>query len=150
MSGAVITAASAADALRWQTMRHDLWPDATPEEHRADIEAFFADPGHTITLIAHLPDGSAAGFAEAGLRSDYVNGCDTSPVGFLEGLYVVPAHRRRGIAAQLVHAVADWARAQGCTEFASDATLDNVQSHAMHRALGFVETERVVYFRKPL
>nr|WP_241823604.1 GNAT family N-acetyltransferase [Sphingomonas sp. Sph1(2015)] len=47
----------------------------------------------------------------------------------------------------LVAAVADWGRAQGCSEFASDAELENVDSHAMHRALGFVETERVVYFR---
>jgi aminoglycoside 6'-N-acetyltransferase I len=28
--------------------------------------------------------------------------------------------------------------------------LDNSQSHAMHRAIGFSETERVIYFRKPL
>jgi aminoglycoside 6'-N-acetyltransferase I len=35
-------------------------------------------------------------------------------------------------------------------ELASDALLDNNGSHAMHEALGFTETERVVYFRKAL
>jgi aminoglycoside 6'-N-acetyltransferase I len=43
-----------------------------------------------------------------------------------------------------------WGRTQGCSEFASDALLENSDSHSMHRALGFEETERVVYFRKSL
>lgn len=33
---------------------------------------------------------------------------------------------------------------------ASDALLDNAGSHAFHEAVGFEETERVVYFRKSL
>jgi hypothetical protein len=32
----------------------------------------------------------------------------------------------------------------------SDTELDNVTSQAVHEALGFVETERVVYYRKLL
>ena len=54
------------------------------------------------------------------------------------------------VTAALVSAVADWARSVGCLEFASDAALDNEASHAVHRALGFAETERVVFFRKGL
>ena len=109
-----------------------------------------AAPDDTANFIARTDDGVAVGLAEASLRRDYVNGCKTSPVAFLEGIYVAPQHRRSGIAGQLVAAVEDWARAQGCTEFASDAALDNLQSHRMHAALGFEETQRVVYFRKLL
>lgn len=69
---------------------------------------------------------------------------------FLEGICVAPGFRGRGIARSLVAEAERWAAAQGCSEFASDAQLDNVSSHAMHRALGFEETERVVYFRKNL
>jgi len=97
-----------------------------------------------------LEDGRVIGFAEAAVRHDYVNGCDTSPVLFLEGLFVDPDHRRQGVAGALIAAVADWGRARGCTEFASDAEIDNVDSHALHRALGFAETERVVCFRREL
>lgn len=89
-------------------------------------------------------------WVEVALRSDYVNGTDSSPVGFLEGLYVDPAFRKQGIAAMLVYTAEQWVREQGCTEMASDALLENTDSHAMHRALGFEETERVVYFRKLL
>ena len=58
--------------------------------------------------------------------------------------------RRSGCARALVAAAGTWARECGCSEFASDANFANADSHAMHRALGFVETERVVYFRRPL
>lgn len=84
------------------------------------------------------------------MRADYVNGTTSSPVAFLEGLYVVPEVRRKGIAASLVSAVSQWARSVGCSEFASDALLENETSHAVHRALGFQETERVVFFRRTL
>jgi len=102
-----------------------------------------------LVLVARAA-GGVVGFAEASIRRDYVNGCETSPVAFVEGLYVTPHHRHGGVARALVAAVERWAKAQGLRELASDAMLDNEQSHAMHRALGFSETERVVYFRKAL
>ncbi len=73
-----------------------------------------------------------------------------SPVAFVEGIYVVEAARGQGVARALVGAVEAWAGARGLSELASDALLDNTDSHAMHQALGFAETERVVYFRKAL
>ena len=71
-------------------------------------------------------------------------------VAYLEGLYVEPEYRRRGVAAALVRAVEPWAREQGCSELASDTTIDNDVSAAVHRALGFDEVERIICFRKDL
>ena len=82
--------------------------------------------------------------------SDYVNGTLSSPVAFLEGLYVVPEARQKGVARALVTAVERWALKLGCREFASDASIENLLSQTVHRALGFRETERVVFFRRPL
>jgi aminoglycoside 6'-N-acetyltransferase I len=130
-------------------MRHALWPNSA-REHEADIAALLDDPGETFNLIARDDDGSPAGFAEAALRHDYVNGCHSSPVAFLEGIYVAPAARRRGVARELVAAIQAWAVEKGCSELASDAALDNMSSHSMHVALGFEETQRVVYFRRVL
>lgn len=144
-----IAPATRADAADWLAMRLALWPDSAGE-HEAEIEALLARPEDTVTLIARGPDGTAQGFVEAGLRRDYVNGCDTSPVAFLEGIFVRPEARRSGVARLLVSAVEAWARQQNCTEFASDAAPDNFASLDMHRALGFAETERVVFFRKVL
>ena len=144
-----ITLCTFADLEDWTRLRVALWPDYAPHELRAGAEAMLDDAGEAIALISRV-NGQPAGFAEGSLRRDYVNGCETSPVTFLEGIYVVPAHRDKGVAVALVDRVADWGRKRGCVEFASDALLENADSHAFHAAIGFVETERVVYFRKAL
>jgi len=108
------------------------------------------DPGRFVQFVALSTSNNPVGLAEAAIRTDYVNGTATSPVAFLEGLYVVPEARRQGIAAALITTVERWARDRGCRELASDALLDNEPGHRAHRALGFEETERVVYFRKAI
>jgi len=139
-----------ADADDWVAMRTALWPSGGNGEHVAEIADLLVDPGETINLIARAADGSALGFAEASLRHDYVNGCKTSPVAFLEGIFVIAEARGKGVARALVAGVEAWAREQGCTEFASDAPVNNLASFDMHHALGFSETQRVVFFRKVL
>lgn len=145
----IVRRARAADLDAWATLRADLWPDGSVAEHRAEA-ADMLDDANLANFVAETPDGTIAGFAEASLRHDYVNGCETSPVAFVEGLYVAPEHRKADLARALCAAIAAWGREQGCTELASDALEDNVQSHAFHRAVGFEETERVVYFRMAL
>lgn len=134
----------------WLALRRALWPHCDDAEHRAEMAAQAADPDRWAQGLARDPYGRVVGLAEAALRRDYVNGTDSSPVAFLEGVFVVPDARRRGVARALVAWVEGWGRARGCRELASDALLDNDASHAMHRALGFEETERVVFFRKSL
>lgn len=140
-----------ADVADWATLRDALWPGegtmARTEQVRGILDG---PPDAEAAWIARDAAGRAIGLAEASLRRDYVNGCETSPVGFLEGIYVDPAARRQGVARRLCAAAEAWARSLGCTEFASDAAADAVGSQHMHRALGFEETERVVYFRKAL
>jgi aminoglycoside 6'-N-acetyltransferase I len=133
----------------WLEQRCRLWPDEDAAAMAREVVAMLAPDPHKVGFHAVAGD-TLAGFAEAALRHDYVNGCETSPVAFLEGLYVDPAYRRQGVARGLVAAAAQWGITQGVTEFASDALLDNLASHAFHRAIGFIETDRVVYFRKAL
>jgi aminoglycoside 6'-N-acetyltransferase I len=109
-----------------------------------------ANPDRFATFVAFDGARSAIGFVEVALRSDHVNGTTTSPVAFLEGIYVVPHARLKGLARALFARAEHWAVNVGCSEFASDARLENAASHAMHRCLGFSETDRVVYFRKGL
>ncbi|MEP6632591.1 MAG: aminoglycoside 6'-N-acetyltransferase [Luteimonas sp.] len=136
------------DAHVWSTLRAALWPDENPARHTDDIRAFIARGDHAAAFLAIVAEGKSIGFAEATLRFDYVNGTDSSPVGFLEGLYVVPAWRRLGVGRQLVKAIERWTLQQGCTELASDTWLDNASGQRAHLAYGFEETERVIYYRK--
>jgi len=134
---------------RWADCRERLWPEATLTTHQHEIERLLRGSTPFAAWLALL-DEDVAGFAETLLRSDPVNGCESRPVAFLEGLWVAPAYRRRGVARALIAAAEDWARSLGCAEFASDALIDNTVSHATHMAVGFEETERVVCYRKKL
>lgn len=53
---------------------------------------------HLSTFLVLDEQSQAVAFADAALRHDYVNGCESSPVVYLEGIYVQPASRRRGLA----------------------------------------------------
>jgi aminoglycoside 6'-N-acetyltransferase I len=124
-------------------MRQSLWPyedqgelarETGPMLARDDYATFGAYDGDTIV-----------GFLEVG-RRDVAESAATSPVGYVEAVWVEPGHRRRGIARALFEAAKRWARDQGYRELASDADLENTDSHAMHSRLGFEETERLVTF----
>jgi len=149
MSPIRIQPCTIAEQPGWLELRQALWPDDS-NTHRTAMQALIANPHRFAQFIAYSSAGEAVGFAEVSLRSDYVNGTTSSPVAFLEGIYVLPSFRQQGVARLLFLEVDRWARASGCRELASDALIGNEISHAMHLALGFIETERVVYFRKSL
>lgn len=130
-------------------MRRALWPEYEGNSHAGEIEAFFAGRlrNPLAVLLAVDESGAAVGFAELSIRP-YAEGCVTDRVAYLEGWYVEPHARRQGIGRAMVAAAEDWARAQGCTEFGSDAELESEGSAVAHGALGFVETVRIRCFRK--
>jgi aminoglycoside 6'-N-acetyltransferase I len=148
--GAMIEPCASVEQPGWLPLREALWPHGSKTEHLAEMAAFLAQPERFAQFVAYTTAHEPVGFVEASLRTDYVNGTNSSPVAFLEGLYVVPGHRRKGIARSLVAAVSEWAVTRGCRELASDAELGNELSHVFHTSLDFVETERVVFFRKTL
>ena len=136
------------DWLEWLRLSRVLFPHHSVEdlaagmhEHRrrADAQVF----------VAERADGSLAGFVEVGTRP-YADGCDTSPVAYIEAWCVDPDVRRQGHGRALLAAAEAWAREGGYREMASDSSLDNLVSHAAHRRAGYVEVDRVVQFRKSL
>ena len=135
--------AEVADAA---ALAQKLWPEAQTLE-----EEFFAsleDAGFAMFLA--YEENAPVGFAQCQLRHDYVEGCSTSPVGYLEGIFVEPFFRGKGTAKVLLGCCEEWARAQDCTEFASDCELSNTQSIAFHKTVGFAEENRIVCFKKEL
>jgi aminoglycoside 6'-N-acetyltransferase I len=141
----------ASDATVWLQHRCALWPEGSEREHQEDIDEFFAGKARepAAVLVAEGADGEAIGFAELSIRA-YAEGCSTDRVAFLEGWFVVPEARGRGVGRALVAAAEEWGRLQGCTEFGSDAEEDNHASAAAHRALGFTEVGLIRCFRKDL
>ena len=95
-------------------------------------------------------DNCTVGFAQCQLRRDYVEGTRTSPVGYLEGIFVMKEYRHKGYAKELLSSCQQWAASQNCTEFASDCELDNENSLQFHLAMGFEVANKIICFRKSL
>lgn len=130
-------------------MREALWPDGG-EDHAREVPEYFRNPpARWRCLVVEAGAAGVVGFLEVGTR-DYAEGCATSPVGYLEGIWVDPPFRGRGAARALVEAGEAWARARGCAEMASDRAPENEASGRFHEALGYVEEARIVCMRKRL
>lgn len=121
-----------------------LWPGHDRIELMAEMEELLKKEDAAFFLAGER------GFAQCQLRYDYVEGTESSPVGYLEGIYVEDSCRRRGFAKELLAACETWAREQGCREFASDCELTNTQSLRFHLGLGFEEANRIICFTKKL
>jgi aminoglycoside 6'-N-acetyltransferase I len=143
-----IRRATQEDKSGWLRMRQGLWPEAPIEYLDFDLDKRLADSDYAV-FVASGADGSLVAFIEAGLR-DYGEGCETSPVGYLEAWYVDEHQRGQKLGRDLVHAAEQWAREKGCLEMASDTWLDNESSIAAHLKLGYAEVERLVHFAKRL
>ena len=135
----------------WLGLRERLWPEIPKDELRSERALILDDPRRNAVFVARLPEpgGELVGFVEAAIR-DWAEGCRTRPVGYIEGWYVAPEHRRHGVGRRLIEAAEQWAQSRGCTEMGSDADIANTLSHRAHAALGYEEVERVVSFAKRL
>ena len=133
----------------WLRLRALLWPEEPKDELVSGMRIILDDPERNAVFAARGANGELAGFVEAALR-DWAEGCRSRPVGYVEGWYVVPELRRRGIGRRLVEAAEEWARSRGCMEMGSDAELSNGPSHRAHAALGYAEVVRVVAFAKKI
>jgi len=137
------------DAQAWRYLRRALWPAEQAGDDQ-DIDRYFQglNPHIAVALLAWAGE-HPIGFIEISLRS-YAEGSELSPVPYIEGWYVASNYRFAGVGRGLVQAASRWALRRGFTELASDTTLDNSESIAAHKALGFAEVERQVNFLMPL
>ena len=124
-----------------------MWESHTVKELKQDFDNYIS-AGGVIFLVWH--NDVAIGFSQCGLRHDYVEGTEHSPVGYLEGIFVIENYRRQGVAKVLLGACQNWAKEQGCREFASDCELDNEESLKFHLKMGFEEANRIICFTKKI
>jgi aminoglycoside 6'-N-acetyltransferase I len=133
----------------WQRLRSGLWPDIPPEEHRKDMVDILSDLEFNAVFVAVDPAKRLLGFVEVSMRLT-AEGCESSPIGYLEGWYVEPQHRGKGIGRALVDKAEAWALAHGCKEMASDAESTNRLGRMAHERLGYEEIEVLAHYRKSL
>ncbi len=144
----MIRKATVEDAHEVASLAIQMWKSHTIEELTEEFYDYISKESSAVFLA--LSDECAVGFAQCGLRHDYVEGTDSSPVGYLEGIFVVEEYRKRGLARELLENCQKWAKKQGCTEFASDCELTNDDSLKFHLKMGFEEANRIICFTKKL
>ena len=138
----------AADIEELVDLALELWPDHSRDEMAAEFAPLLA--AEDAAFFGWQEAGRWEAFAQCQLRHDYVEGCDTSPVGYLEGIFVREPYRGQGVAKALLGRCEAWAREKGCREFASDCELSNEGSLKFHLATGFQEAGRIICFAKQL
>ena len=129
-------------------MAIQMWTDHDLEDLEAEFRKL-AMNSEAVCFIKYA-EGKPIAFAQCQLKHDYVEGTESSPVGYLEGIFVSEGYRKTGYATELLLEFEKWAREKGCTEFASDCELNNFDSFRFHMALGFEEANRIICFRKDL
>ena len=140
----MITPISKENEKEWIKLCIALWPDATAESLREAYNTY------KLSDFLYYTEDEAVAFISLSLRHEYVIGTETSPVGYLEGIYVMPEFRKSGIAKELVAYAKNWAFSQGCNEIASDVELHNEGSQLFHEKIGFTEVPRFVSYTMSL
>ncbi|MEK3732077.1 aminoglycoside 6'-N-acetyltransferase [Paenibacillus sp. FSL M8-0334] len=144
----LIVKASESELIALVSLALKLWPDNTMEHLRAEYEELLCSE-RDIFYLAVIGD-KVVGFIHMSLRYDYVEGSKSSPVGYIEGIYVEEEYRNKGISRQLVEAGEQWSKSLGCVQVASDAELHNDGSQAFHKKIGYREVNRIVAFIKDI
>lgn len=142
----MIRKATAQDIEILTVLALQLWPGHSCQEMQEELDGLLTREDAACFLA--YEDELAVAFAQCQLRRDYVEGTQSSPVGYLEGIYVMDAYRKRGVARELLTACQNWAKSMGCREFASDCELGNDKSLRFHLNVGFEEANRIICFVK--
>lgn len=143
----VIKRASKSEAADLAELAVKMWDSTISELTDSFTDLLGSD--NAACFIAYQ-DNLPVGFAQCQLRYDYVEGTETSPVGYLEGIFVREEFRRSGFASRLLIECQNWAKAKGCAEFASDCEINNDDSLKFHLKMGFAEANRIICFSKKL
>lgn len=125
-----------------------MWDDSSVDELADEFSEILLKDDAQIFLKCE--DDIPVGFAQCQLRYDYVEGTETTPVGYLEGIFIMENYRNRGYAKELLNECEMWANDKGCKEFASDCEIDNDISFKFHKAMNFTEANRIICFTKKL
>lgn len=126
----------------FEALLKNLWQDATLESCKKDAKV--------TNQFIYYEDDKVVGLLTCSIKREYVAGCSTNKVAYLEGVYVLPEYRRKGIATKLIEHFKTWAKSIGCKEMASDIEVDNDVSLQFHKKCGFEVVETTIHMKKDI
>lgn len=144
----MIRKAEQEDYLIVAKLAKELWDRHLLVDLENEFKKFlFSD---SVCIYLDYEDNIPVAFAQVSLRYEYVEGANSNPVAYLEGIFVKEKYRKQNIAQQLITKCEDWAKEKGCKEMASDCEFENEISYKFHLKTGFKEANRIICFTKQL
>ena len=127
----------------WRKFRNSVYCGVTDEFHEIEMENIFKSEEWFCYFLES--ETNIIGFVELSARN-VVDGCLSSPVAYIEGLYIESEYRGRGAGKKAIEAIHKWCKTKGFTELAADTELTNLDAQIFFNAVGFEETYRVVEY----
>ena len=100
-----------------------------------------------VAFVWQHDSDDLGGFISLSLRP-WAEGCESTPVPYIEGWWVEPELRQHGVGRALMAAAEQWCRSNGYLELGSDVEVENDVSLQAHQSLGFEQTVRLQFFRR--
>ena len=132
------------DLKRWVELRHQLWPDSPMESLGQEATSLLMSPDE-VCFLAVDDSGIPLGFAEAAIHQAL-----SGLYGHLEGWYVRPEYRGRGMGRELVGCIEQWCLHRAIRILTSDTTPDCPLSPDAHKRSGFKKICEFTIFMKEL
>ncbi|NOZ53445.1 MAG: GNAT family N-acetyltransferase [Gammaproteobacteria bacterium] len=130
---------------KWKEMRKEVYSSLDDEFHEKEMKQIFESSDWFCYFLMD-EDSKILGLSELSSRN-IVDGCLSSPVAYLEGLYLKEEYRGMGLGREAIETIKTWCKEQGFTELGMDAELTNLKAQKFFKAVGLQETYRIVQFR---
>jgi GNAT superfamily N-acetyltransferase len=137
--------ASAEDFVGVLSLLQQLWPNSQldPAPLQRSFAALLASAGHFA--FCAVSSGGTVGFATLFVRESL---WQQARLGYIGELVVDAAFRSQGVGGALVHHLAEFAAAQGCSRLELDSAPHRTDAHRFYEHCGF--ERRSVLFSLPL
>ena len=130
---------------QWKAMREEIYSSLSAEFHEKEMKQIF-DSSDWFCYFLINEDKKILGLAELSSRN-IVDGCLSSPVAYLEGLYLKKECRGMGLGRKAIEIIKNWCKEKGFTELGMDTELTNLEAQKFFKTVGLQETYRIVQFR---
>lgn len=125
-----------------------IWPDSNFEDEKEACIEVIENPNEAYFLA--ISGHNSIGFVYLNLRYDHVEGANSSPVAYVEGIFVKNEYQKKGTGSMLLDKAEEWALSKGCTQLGSDVEIDNLESLTFHQRMGFKVENKIICLMKNL
>ena len=129
-----IRPANPRDVPPWLEVRRALWPHIAKEAHEQAIEELLSPASPGCFLVFH-EEGQRMGYVEGRIHPGAGGEKASGGIGVIESWYILPNFRWDGIGQQLLRAVEDWFRSQGCIAIQSEGAIGKEAGYKHHVAV---------------